>query len=564
MRRNVAPFVFCLLALTSLPCPQDAKKQERGNGRDGDSSDVQRKLIDESSNEDGDAHEPEARAHARGHGGDGFMASLQSKWDKMWGKKNEDADAIPKEWGQLREQEGGNVLGDSEELVGDRYGMNDEDDARVWGRHDEHATGNVYTPGEEKGSAPPKIVDRGWLADAPRSQGAVAEEAALAKDKARVSDKLASFMSAVGGGLGPQEDEVEVAEELARAPRELQSNEDLEESVRQNLDKVQQWYRELQRAKIEEMQNLVVAGKPQEALESLREGNVLQPEFNSTRELLAAGAGAGGVAALLGTVPDGGLDGAKGSGFLQMAGGARHELLSGAGLTLEKVRECYKGWSEAAVANELELLALHVTTIWVPQHARSLPDAVRLSEASGGSARAASMQPAHSRTQGRGAAIAIVMPRFGVASGCARLCCAALLCPTLLCSTLLYSGSNKIESNRIESNLLDPHRIYSTLPYPNRLESKRAGQRIGVAPGDYEWDERLVVGQDGDTDTRLRLAGGQTFLPLPIPMAAGEAGETRLWGRWAMGTRSWGSIANVTCLFESVPRSGRALFLVTG
>lgn len=330
------------VALTSLPRPQDADKQEGGDGSGGESNDGQRKLLDESSDEDGDAHDPEARARARGHGGDGFMASLQSKWDRMWGKKSEDADAIPKEWGQLREQAGGNVFGESEELVGDRYCMDDEDDARVWGRHDEHSTGNVYTPGEERRSAPLKIIDRGWLADAPRAEGAAAEEAGLAKEKARISDKLAGFMNAVGGGLGPQDDEeMEEAEELARAPRVLQSNQDLEESVRENLDKVQQWYRELQRAKIEEMQNLVVAGKPQEALDSLREGNLLQPEFNSTRELLAAGSGAGAatVASLLGA------DGAKGSGFLQMSGGARQELLSGEGLTLEKVGVCCNGSS---------------------------------------------------------------------------------------------------------------------------------------------------------------------------------------------------------------------------
>lgn len=88
-------------------------------------------------------------------------------------------------------------------------------------------------------------------------------------------------MSSIGGGLGPQDEHVDVPEELTRTPRTLLSNQELEETVRQNLDKVQQWYRELQRAKIAEMQSLVVAGKPQEALETLREGNVLQPGASS-------------------------------------------------------------------------------------------------------------------------------------------------------------------------------------------------------------------------------------------------------------------------------------------
>lgn len=70
---------------------------------------------------------------------------------------------------------------------------------------------------------------------------------------------------------------MEAPEELTRTPRALQSNEELDDTVRQNLDKVQQWYRELQRAKIAEMQTLVIAGKPQEALETLRTGDVLQP-----------------------------------------------------------------------------------------------------------------------------------------------------------------------------------------------------------------------------------------------------------------------------------------------
>lgn len=88
-------------------------------------------------------------------------------------------------------------------------------------------------------------------------------------------------MSSMGGGLGPQDEFVDAPEELARTPRTMLSNQELEETVRQNLDKVQQWYRELQRAKMAEMESLVVAGKPQEALETLREGNVLQPGASS-------------------------------------------------------------------------------------------------------------------------------------------------------------------------------------------------------------------------------------------------------------------------------------------
>jgi|AntRauMFilla1563_2_1112583.scaffolds.fasta_scaffold34192_2 hypothetical protein len=90
---------------------------------------------------------------------------------------------------------------------------------------------------------------------------------------------MASFMTSVGGGLGPREEAEEEAEELTRVPRELQSTQELEEAVQVKMHKVQAWYRQLQQTKISEMQSLVLAGKPQEALDNLREANLLQPGF---------------------------------------------------------------------------------------------------------------------------------------------------------------------------------------------------------------------------------------------------------------------------------------------
>lgn len=144
------------------------------------------------------AEDSSARAHARGHGGGGFMSSLQSKWDTMWGKKSEADDDAPEEWQQMQENGAGtSVRDESEELVGDRYGTDEDgEDARVWGMHDEHRRGNVYTPGEETGCArpPPKIVDRGSIADSSIAERAAGEDAGSAKvkSKASLSDKYES------------------------------------------------------------------------------------------------------------------------------------------------------------------------------------------------------------------------------------------------------------------------------------------------------------------------------------------------------------------------------------
>ena len=199
-------------------------------------------------------------------------------------------------------------------------------------------------------------------------------------------------------------------------------------------------------------------------------------EFNSTREFLAPGAAGRAPLSLLGMAQGAVGGGGKGPGFLRIRNDGQG-LLTDEGLTLERVRECYEGWTAAAIAEEMDLMALHATTVWVPQHVGSIPAAVE--------------------------------------------------------------------------------------------RAAEGAQRIGVGPGDYEWPGRLVIGigATGAVDARLRLAGGQTLLPLPIPMAADDGGETRLWGQWAMNSNSWGSLANVTCLCDAAdaaPRGSRALFLITG
>lgn len=177
------------------------QEDKENNARDagGGSSKEQGDLYADSSDDNiPGAEDSSARARARGHGGGGFMSSLQSKWDTMWGKKSEAANDAPEEWQHLQEKGAGTSMRDeSEELVGDRYGTDDdEEDARVWGMHDEYRRGNVYTPGEETGCArpPPKIVDRGSIADTSIAERAAGEDAGSAKVKSKssLSDKYES------------------------------------------------------------------------------------------------------------------------------------------------------------------------------------------------------------------------------------------------------------------------------------------------------------------------------------------------------------------------------------
>lgn len=139
--------------------------------RDDDSRSIPSDLCAESSDNGGEIDPGAARARARGHGG-GFMSSLQSKWDSMWGNKADDQDPPPEEWEQMHEshmEQGQGQIDDSEELVGDRYGVDDDgnEEAHVWGMHDEHRTGNIYTPGAPTGRErlPPKIIDRGSITE---------------------------------------------------------------------------------------------------------------------------------------------------------------------------------------------------------------------------------------------------------------------------------------------------------------------------------------------------------------------------------------------------------------
>jgi len=137
--------------------------------RNTDSSPVPSDLCADSSDNLGKLDTEAARARARGHGG-GFMSSLQSKWDTMWGSKADDKDLPPEEWQNMHDSHmGQGQIDDSEELVGDRYGVDDDgnEEARMWGMHDEHRTGNIYTPGAPTGRErlPPKIIDRGSISE---------------------------------------------------------------------------------------------------------------------------------------------------------------------------------------------------------------------------------------------------------------------------------------------------------------------------------------------------------------------------------------------------------------
>lgn len=174
---------------------QDEKKMSSHDDLQSDSGEVLGDLCAGSSDDEfRGTKDSSARARARGHGGGGFKSSLQSKFEKIWRKKGEVDDA-PDEWQHMHESMAGTrLLDESEELVGDAYGMNDDgEDARVWGMHDEHCRGNVYKPGEEAGRArpPPKIIDRGSIVESSIAKGAANqdEDAGSAKRRAKLSDK---------------------------------------------------------------------------------------------------------------------------------------------------------------------------------------------------------------------------------------------------------------------------------------------------------------------------------------------------------------------------------------
>ena len=178
---------------------------------------------------------PDARARARGHEV-GASKSSQSKWDTLWGGKAADAGPAPKEWSTMPEEdmicEDSDAAGymrkkadDDEELVGDRYGMDREnEEGRMWGMRDQHKAGNSYTPGDATGNAraPPCIIDRGSVAPTPLG---------VQPAKPSLSNKQAAFMSSVGGGLGPREEDVEAPAELSRRPRAVQTSDALEEGI---------------------------------------------------------------------------------------------------------------------------------------------------------------------------------------------------------------------------------------------------------------------------------------------------------------------------------------------
>lgn len=138
--------------------------------RDSETEDTEAYVYADSS-DDGVPLDPDKRARARGHGG-GRMSSLQSKWDTAWKNNGEDAGEAPEGWPHAPHSSGASTQleEESEELVGDRLGGDGEDgdeEGRMWGMHEEHRTGNVYTPGDPTGRdrRPPKIIDRGSLTD---------------------------------------------------------------------------------------------------------------------------------------------------------------------------------------------------------------------------------------------------------------------------------------------------------------------------------------------------------------------------------------------------------------
>ena len=243
--------------------------------------------VSADSSGDGVPLDPSARAHARGQGG-GFMSSIQSKWDTLWRNTNkaqestnrpEDSDDAPEGWSALsaRGSRAGAALDDSstldydvsEELVGDRLGQDEE--GSMWGFNDEHCTGNVYTPGDPTGRdrRPQKIIDRGSLTG-------TAGVASVDAQNAQV--RVLPFAAA--GGMGPREEDVDLADELCRSETAVQSSTQLEQAVSAvsaQLRQVQTWYRNLQAQQLQHTQSLVLQGRPQEALEEMRSRNVMHP-----------------------------------------------------------------------------------------------------------------------------------------------------------------------------------------------------------------------------------------------------------------------------------------------
>ncbi len=240
--------------------------------------------VSADSSGDGVPLDPSARARARGHGG-GLMSSIQSKWDTLWRNTNKaqestnkpnDSDDVPEGWLSARSSRAGAALDDSsalendvsEELVGDRF-REEEEVGSMWGFNDQHRTGNVYTPGDPTGRdrRPQKIIDRGSLTG---TAGVRSEDAQNAQVRV--------LPFAVAGGMGPREEDVDLADELCRTEAGVQSSTQLQEAVSAvsaEVRQVQTWYRNLQAQQLQRTQSLVLQGRPQEALEGMRSRNVM-------------------------------------------------------------------------------------------------------------------------------------------------------------------------------------------------------------------------------------------------------------------------------------------------
>jgi hypothetical protein len=126
--------------------------------------------------------------------------------------------------------------------------------------------------------------------------------------------------------------------------------------------------------------------------------------------------------------------------------------------------------------------------------------------------------------------------------------------------------TQELELLAVEAGSIVVPRDVDSIPPAVALACSSADNLL-VSPGDYEWSERVMVGADQDS-VRLRVALCPPALPGRMQHQGGgeeeEEKETRLWGQWALASNSWGSFANVSCLFHAVPRGGRALMLVTG
>jgi len=94
-------------------------------------------------------------------------------------------------------------------------------------------------------------------------------------------------------------------------------------------------------------------------------------EFNGTKQLLSAGAMP--TAPMLRSAEH---ERGTGGGFLNMSDQERRRVCGEDDLSLDQVRERYKGWTSAAIAQELELLELHSMTVYVPHQVPGIREAV--------------------------------------------------------------------------------------------------------------------------------------------------------------------------------------------